>query len=199
MGAAVGSVQQADKTTANARPAAAAAAVVGVWNVAVTVVDCTTGALIRKVQSVQMYHPDGAFTETTNTGTRGSSIGYWYQEEGQIYGASYFFFRYNPDGSFLSFAKAANAITLSADNSQFTVSATIKDYDANNNLLSTGCVSQTADTGRACGLGQCCLCGASSGRSGLVGARQARSLSRATSSRQQSFVDARVCVASHRG
>jgi hypothetical protein len=76
--------------------------------------------------------------------TRGSSIGYWYQQEGLIYVASYFFFRYNPDGSFASFAKAATAVTLSPDGSTFTVTATIKDYDASNNILSTGCVSQTA-------------------------------------------------------
>jgi hypothetical protein len=116
----------------------------GVWDVAVTVVDCQTGALIRNVHSVQMYQSDGNFSETTNTGTRGSSVGYWYRQEGQIYGASYFFFRYNPDGSFASLARAANKITMSADASQFIVTATILDYDANNNLLSTGCVTQTA-------------------------------------------------------
>jgi hypothetical protein len=91
-----------------------------------------------------MFHSDGAFSETTNTGTRGSSIGYWYRQEGQLYGANYFFFRYNPDGSFASFARAVNTITLGSEGSQFTVTATIQDYDANNNLLSTGCVTQTA-------------------------------------------------------
>jgi hypothetical protein len=139
------SAQQADTATANAHRAAAAAAIVGVWDVAVTVVDCQSGALIRNVHSVQMFQADGTFSETTNTGTRGSSIGYWYQQEGQVYGASYFFFRYNPDGSFASFAKAANAITMSQNIGQFSVTATIKDYDANNNLLSTGCVTQTAN------------------------------------------------------
>ncbi len=114
------------------------------WDVAVTVVNCQTGGLIRTVRSVQMYQSDGTFSETTNTGTRGSSIGYWFRQEGQIYGASYFFFRYNSDGSFASFAKAANAITLSPDGSQFSVTATIQDYDANDNLISTGCVTQTA-------------------------------------------------------
>ena len=142
--AAASSAQQVDKATANAHRSVAAAAIVGVWDVAVTVVDCQSGALIRNVHSVQMYQADGTFSETTNTGTRGSSIGYWYQQEGQIYGVAYFFFRYNPDGSFASFAKAANAVTLSLDSSQFSVTATIKDYDANNNLLSTGCVTQTA-------------------------------------------------------
>jgi hypothetical protein len=142
--AAASSAQQVDATKANAHGGGGVAAIVGAWDVAVTVVDCQTGALIRNVHSVQMYQPDGAFSETTNTGTRGSSIGYWYLEAGQIFGANYFFFRYNPDGSFASFAKAANAITLGPDGSEFSVTATIKDYDANNNLLSTGCVTQTA-------------------------------------------------------
>ncbi len=141
---AAGSAQQVDTATANAHRSGGGASIVGAWDVAVTVVNCQTGALIRNVHSVQMYQPDGTFTETTNTGTRGSSIGYWYRQEGQFFGAAYFFFRYNADGSFASFAKAANAITLSPDGSVFTVTATIQDYDANSTLLSTGCVTQTA-------------------------------------------------------
>jgi uncharacterized protein (DUF2147 family) len=142
--AAVGSAQQVDAAQAHAQKAAAVAPIVGVWDVAVTVVNCQTGALIRNVHSVQMFQPDGAFSETTNTGTRGSSLGYWYRQEGQVYGAGYSFFRYNADGSFASFAKAANTITLSSDGNQFNVTATIQDYDATNNLLTTGCVTQTA-------------------------------------------------------
>jgi hypothetical protein len=116
----------------------------GIWDVAVTVVNCQTGAVIRNVRSVQLYQPDGAFSETTSLGTRGSSVGYWYRQEGQTYGANYFFFRYNPDGTFASIAKAINTVTLSQDGNQFSVTATIQDYDANNTLLSTGCVTQTA-------------------------------------------------------
>ena len=139
--AAACSAQQVDAAKAQAQKGAP---IVGVWDVAVTVVNCQTGALIRNVHSVQLFQPDGAFSETTNTGTRGSSIGYWYRQDGQVYGAAYSFFRYNADLSFASFAKAANTITLSPDGSQFSVTATIQDYDANNNLLSTGCVTQTA-------------------------------------------------------
>ena len=139
------SADEAQAAQANAqRAGGASSSIVGVWDVSVTVVNCQTGGLIRNVHSVQMYQPDGAFTETTNTGTRGSSVGYWYRETGQIFGASYFFFRYNPDGSFASFAKAANKITMTPDGSGFNVTATIQDYDANSNLVSTGCVTQTA-------------------------------------------------------
>ncbi len=142
--AAAASAQQVDAAEARAQKAGGGAAIVGMWGVAVTVVNCQTGALIRNVQSVQMYQPDGTFSETTSMGTRGSSVGYWYRQEGQIYGANYSFFRYNADGSFASIAKAANTITLSSDGNTFTVNATIQDYDANNSLLTTGCVTQTA-------------------------------------------------------
>jgi len=144
LAAAIGSAQQIDSASQNAKRTPAAAALAGVWDVSVTVVNCQTGAVIRNVHSVQMYQVDGTFSEITNTGTRGSSIGYWFHESGLNYGASYFFFRYNADASFASFAKAANIIKLSADGSQFTVTATIQDYDANNNQISNGCVTQTA-------------------------------------------------------
>jgi hypothetical protein len=144
LAAAAGSAQQVDAARVVAREDSGGATIHGVWGVAVTVVNCQTGALIRNVHSVQMFQPDGAFSEITGLGSRGSSIGTWRHEGGQNYGASYFFFRYNPDGSFASFAKAANTITLSPDGSQFSVKATIQDFDANNNLLSTGCVTQTA-------------------------------------------------------
>jgi hypothetical protein len=141
---AVGSAQQADTAPANAHRGNGGGAIVGIWDVAVTVVNCQSGAVLRNVRSVQMYQPDGAFSETTSLGTRGSSVGYWFHQEAQNYGANYFFFRYNPDGSFASIAKAANTITVGADGNQFSVTATIQDYDANNNLISTGCVTQTA-------------------------------------------------------
>jgi hypothetical protein len=65
---AVGSAQQVDAAQAHAQKAGGGAQIAGVWDVAVTVVNCQTGALIRNVRSVQMYQPDGAFSETANTG-----------------------------------------------------------------------------------------------------------------------------------
>ncbi len=138
------SAQQTEEAEARAQRLGRGPSIVGVWDVAVTVVNCQSGALIRHVHSVQMYQHDGAFSETTSSGARGSSLGYWFRDDRQTYTARYFFFRYNPDESFLSFAKAANTITLSPDGSTFTVKATIEDFDANGNLLTTGCVTQTA-------------------------------------------------------
>ncbi len=84
--AAVSSAQQVDPAQANAQRGGGGAPIAGVWDVAVTVVNCQTGALIRNVHSVQIYQPDGAFSETTSIGSRGSCVGYWYRQEGHLSG-----------------------------------------------------------------------------------------------------------------
>jgi hypothetical protein len=116
----------------------------GTWDVSVTVKNCQTGALIRTVRSLQMFSHDGSLTETANTFLRGSSLGTWGRIDANSYTTMYWFFRYNPDGTFKSFAEALNKIELSGDGSHFTASGTIQDYDATGNPLSLGCVSHAA-------------------------------------------------------
>jgi uncharacterized lipoprotein NlpE involved in copper resistance len=116
----------------------------GTWDVAVTVVDCQSGAAIRTVRSLQMYSLDGSFSETANTFLRGSSVGKWDHAHTNVYTATYNFFRYNADGSFKSIADALNKVELSGDGSHFTATGTITDYDATGNQISLGCVTQAA-------------------------------------------------------
>jgi hypothetical protein len=116
----------------------------GVWDVTVNVTNCQTGALIRTVRSVQMFSRDGSFSETANTFLRGSSIGAWNQVGYRMYGASYWFFRYKPDGTFASIARATDAVVLNRNGNEFNASGTIEDFDANNLLLSTGCFTHSA-------------------------------------------------------
>ena len=114
----------------------------GVWNITVKVVDCTTGAPIRTVHALQMYSLGGAFTETTGTASRGISEGVWSNSGGQTYTAHYWFYRYNPDGTFASFAQATNQVTL-GDGGTFTAVGIIQDAWANG-TNTIGCVTQTA-------------------------------------------------------
>lgn len=112
----------------------------GVWDVAVTVTNCQTGAVIRNVRAIQGFSHDGSFTETASTYLRGSSVGTWNHNGGENYSSTYWFFRYTPTGGFSSFAYALNSEKLSDDGNHFTASGTIQDFDANGNLISTGCV-----------------------------------------------------------
>jgi hypothetical protein len=116
----------------------------GVWNVAVTVTDCTTGAPIRTVYSLQAYHHDGTVNETANTASRGPSEGVFLAAGEHKYKDSFYFYRYTSAGTFASLAHGVNTITLSADGSHYTSTGNVYDFDANGNLLSTGCVVHTA-------------------------------------------------------
>ena len=116
----------------------------GVWLVNVTVTNCQTGALIRTVQSVQTFNPDGSVSETLSLGNRGSSIGVWTPGDGPTFGARYWFFRYTPTETFASIAAIVDLITLSQDGSQFTSSGTVQDFDASGDLLDTGCFVHAA-------------------------------------------------------
>lgn len=120
-----------------------ASGLLGTWNVAVTVVNCQTNAPIRTVHSLQMFGLDGSFTETANTASRGISEGVWSNAGGQTYAALYWFYRYNPDGTFASLAKATDKIVLGKDG-HFTASGVIQDYDASGQLISVGCFTHAA-------------------------------------------------------
>jgi hypothetical protein len=116
---------------------------IGVWNVSVTVTNCQTGAVIRTVHSLQLFSRDGSLTETANTASRGSSEGIWTNAGGQTYNDTFWFYRFNPDGTFKSLAKGMDTIALGQDG-EFTSTGTVQDFDANGNLISIGCVTHSA-------------------------------------------------------
>jgi len=116
----------------------------GVWNVSVTVTDCNTGAIIRTVHSLQAYHHDGTVGETANTALRGPSEGVWSAAGGGTYNDSFYFYRYTSTGTFASLAHGTDTITLDQDAGHYTSVGNVQDFDANGNLISTGCVIHTA-------------------------------------------------------
>jgi hypothetical protein len=116
----------------------------GTWNLNVTVVNCQTGAVIRTVNSLQMFSHDGSLTETANTATRGGSVGKWSHVDDNTYTSQFWFYRYNPDGTFKSMAEGLNKVELSGDGSHFTAKGIVTDYDATGNVLSVGCVTHAA-------------------------------------------------------
>lgn len=117
----------------------------GAWQVNVTVVDCQSGAIIRTVQSLQLFSRDHSFSETANTASRGSSVGTWlHDDHDRSYNTTFWFYRYNPDGTFKSMAEGLDSATLSSDGKTFTSTGTITDFDATGNVISVGCVTHAA-------------------------------------------------------
>jgi hypothetical protein len=115
----------------------------GVWNVTVTVTDCH-GTVVRTVQSLQLFHRDGSFIETTNVASRGISEGVWKPMGWRTYDAGFWFFRYPPpQGPFASFATVKETITLDSDDDHFTSSGTVVDLKADGTTMSS-CFTHTA-------------------------------------------------------
>ena len=115
----------------------------GIWSVSVNVTNCQTGAPIRTVTSLQQFLPDGSIVETANTASRGMSEGVWGYPGNKNVAALYWFFRFNPDGTFASRASVTDKIVLGS-NGEFTSTGMVLDYDANGKLLTTGCFTHTA-------------------------------------------------------
>jgi hypothetical protein len=114
----------------------------GVWNVSVTVTDCN-GSILRTVQSLQLFHPDGSLVETSNLDSRGISEGVWKRAGTWTYDASYWFFRYPaPLGPYASFATVKDTITLDPDNDHFTASGTVVDLETDGTTL-TSCFTHS--------------------------------------------------------
>jgi hypothetical protein len=115
----------------------------GVWDVSVTVTNCTSGAPIRTVRSLQMFRLTGHSPRPPTPHRVGSA---WHLGPAPwaIHDASYWFFRYKPDGTFASLAKATDMITIGVAPGQFTAAGTIQDFDTNGVLISTGCFAHTA-------------------------------------------------------
>lgn len=117
---------------------------VGTWDVAVTVRNCKDDSVIRVVRSIQSFNRSGSVTETANTSSRGISLGTWSRQGHHTFPASYWFFRYKPDGTFASFAQIQDVISLAPDGTEFTSTGTVEDFDQNGVSISVGCFTHSA-------------------------------------------------------
>jgi hypothetical protein len=116
----------------------------GVWDVSVTIRLCDTGVPVAAIHAMNMFIHGGTLTETSNDLRRGSSLGTWRRVSSHAYTAVFRFFTFNPDDSFAGRNKITRAIKLSADANGFVANAVFEIFDVNDNLLATGCATETA-------------------------------------------------------
>src|SRR5215813_8880945 len=95
----------------------------GAWQVTVTIRNCQSGAPIRTVLALNTFVPGGSMFETANGFLRSPSHGTWRKIAAHDYTATFIFFTFNPDGSWLGSNRITRTITLSADHKTFTAIA----------------------------------------------------------------------------
>ena len=116
----------------------------GAWRVTVTLRNCQTGAPLRTVLALNTFVPGGSMFETANGFLRSPSHGTWQKITGHEYTATFLFFTFNPDGSWLGSNKITRTITLSGDHQTFTAIASVAVFDASGKLTATGCATEAA-------------------------------------------------------
>jgi hypothetical protein len=119
----------------------------GLWFANVTPVDCQTVIAVGiTFRALYMFIHDGSLTTEAAffapSPRRSSGLGAWRHAQGRAYTSTFWFFRYNADGSFLSTREVTSTIELNGD--RFTTMDKVEEYDANNKLISSGCAKSTA-------------------------------------------------------
>lgn len=117
-------------------------ALVGVWNLQVTGLNCQTGDAIRTFPSMFTIHRGGTMNEwgsNTAPSTRGLGQGIWSYASRGNYTSAFQFFRFNADGTLAGRQIIRQRIELSHDGNSFTSSATAQVLDVNGNVIANNC------------------------------------------------------------
>ncbi len=122
--------------------------IVGLWDVRVINRDCQTGepAATPPLHVMNMFNRGGTLLETGSglPTRRGPGLGTWQYLGGLSYSSVFRFFRFNADGTFAGTRRVARTIELSEDANEFIATASFEVFDANDNLIQTGCATETA-------------------------------------------------------
>lgn len=137
---------QACGGNAEAQTASDANPIEGVWESAVTIKDCTSGAIVRTFKGESLFQRGGSLNADNSlpVPSRGAAYGNWKQGAGANYTANFRFLRFNPDGSLAGSQKVSRSLTLSSDLNSLTGTLTGQVFDTADVVLQPICGSETA-------------------------------------------------------
>ncbi len=119
--------------------------IVGAWRTAVQLRNCQTGLPVGDVgRGLFTFHEGGTLSEF-NFGpsqNRSPAHGVWEQQFGRRNFSGVFVInRYDAIGTFIGIQKVRATWRLSASGDSYTSNATVEIFDANDNLIGTGCAT----------------------------------------------------------
>lgn len=119
--------------------------IVGTWQTIVTPRNCQTGAAVATgFPGLLTFNEGGTLTGTS---TAVSSVyGVWHRNLPTLlplYSFAFISLRYSPTGAFIGTQKVRQTAELGVSGNDFTTTGTVEVYDANGNLIATGCTAST--------------------------------------------------------
>lgn len=118
----------------------------GTWDHSVTIRICATGNPIAQVSTMSTYGHGGVISEISGAqspSVRSPGLGVWNRVRGREYAEAVRFFRFNADGILVGKTVIVSNFTHRPDDTLDYIS-TVRNYDANGNLLSTLCATTTS-------------------------------------------------------
>jgi len=122
--------------------------IVGAWRTAITQLNCQTGLpLAPASRGLLTFNEGGTLAEYNSPGPnpalRSPGHGVWEQQMRHRgnYSLVFMINRYDASGVFISSQKVRAALELSANGNGFTTNAAVEIFDANDNLIGTGCAT----------------------------------------------------------
>jgi hypothetical protein len=119
----------------------------GVWNVSVTVVNCTTGVAGATFPRMNIFADGGTmqeFSAFVAPSLRGPGQGVWGHLLNGHFSYDIQFFRFNADGTFAGWVRERRDVVLDHSGSTYKATGTGKVFDANGNLLFSACATENA-------------------------------------------------------
>ena len=120
----------------------------GVWRTVVTPRNCQTSEPVAPpFPGLFTFDKGGTMSEYgispgLSPALRSPGHGVWQREHGwQDYSFAFTFYRYNASGVFIGSQKITAALELGASGDEFTTHSAIEVFDANDNLIGTGCAT----------------------------------------------------------
>jgi hypothetical protein len=125
-------------------------ALVGSWDAQVTARDCETGSPIPFVPvfpALITYDLGGTMQET-DLGAPGmvrlQGHGVWQRKPGGQYSAAFRYLKFAPDRTYLGVNVIRSSISMSRGGNEYSSTDTLEIFDADGNMIGTGCATQTA-------------------------------------------------------
>ena len=122
--------------------------IVGVWRTMITPRNCQTGLpLVPAFPGLFTFNEGGTMSEYgigpgASPALRSPGHGIWQREHSwQDYSLKFTYYRYNASGVFVGSQKVTAALELGASGDEFTTNSSIEIFDANDNLIGTGCAT----------------------------------------------------------
>ena len=120
----------------------------GVWRTMITPRNCQTGLPLGPAfPGLFTFNKGGTMSEYgigpgASPALRSPGHGIWQREHGwQDYSLKFTYYRYNASGVFVGSQKVTAALELGASGDEFTTNSSIEVFDANDNLIGTGCAT----------------------------------------------------------